>query len=154
LVDEIIALKGKIDRKGDASKRSKPSLKVSSAPDLDRLAKTAARAAAANPAKTAESPFPDYQPAPAHSSPAAEKPCPEIHIRLNRDAAEQEETLYPLRDYLAENPGPCSVYIHIPLPRGETVIRTVTQTGAPSSTGGALARCAGVAEVWEEEVRS
>jgi DNA polymerase-3 subunit alpha len=149
LVDEIIALKGKIDRAGDTSKRSKPSFKVSSVPDLTRLAKTAARTAASAPAETAipaEAPIP--APAPAYTSPPVEKPWPAIHIRLNRDTAEQDESLYPLRDYLVGNPGPCSVYIHVPLPRGETVIRTVTQTGAPSSA--ALARCAGVAEVWEE----
>jgi DNA polymerase-3 subunit alpha len=135
--DEIIALKGRIDRNGDSQKRSRPSLKVSSVPDLDRLAKAAARAAA-----SAKSPGDAAQP-PAKSPPA-------IHIRLNRDAAETEDRLYPLRDCLAENPGPCSVYIHVPLPQGETVIRTATQTGVPAYPGGALARCAGVAEVWEE----
>ncbi|MDR1277421.1 MAG: DNA polymerase III subunit alpha [Treponema sp.] len=141
-IDEIIALKGRIDRTGDSQKRSKPSLKVSSIPDLNRLAKTAARTAASASAQSPASP---------PSSPAAvEKPRPAIHIRLDRDAAEQEERLYPLRDYLAGNPGSCSVYIHIPLSRGETVIRTITQTGGLSYSGGDLAHCAGVAEVWEE----
>jgi DNA polymerase-3 subunit alpha len=162
---EIIALKGKIDRNGDSQKRSKPSLKVSSVPDLDRLAKTAARAAASGtlPERPAfPSPEPSTEPPPAAATgpeyagfspdpaPAAETPRPEVHIRLNRDAAEGEESLYPLRDCLAGNPGPARVYIHVPLPRGETVIRTYTQTGAPAAPGGLLARCAGVAEVWEE----
>ncbi|MDR0623582.1 MAG: DNA polymerase III subunit alpha, partial [Treponema sp.] len=172
---EIMALRGKIDRAGDSQKRSKPSLKVSSVPDLDRLAKTAARAAASAPpespappsagtipgasvfspaaasapaAEPRRNPFPeepDFFP-----SPAGEPPRAKIHIRLNRDAAEGAESLYPLRDCLAGNPGPCSVYIHVPLPRGETVIRTHTQTGASVVPGGILARCAGVAEVWEE----
>jgi DNA polymerase-3 subunit alpha len=137
-IDEIAALRGKIDRAGDSQKRSKPSLKVSSVPDLDRLAKTAARTAAS---AREESPA---------AGAVTEQPRPAVHIRLNRDAAEREETLYPLRDCLVKNPGPCSVYIHVPLPRGETVIRTYTQTGAPAVPGGVLACCAGVAEVWEE----
>jgi DNA polymerase-3 subunit alpha len=148
---EIIALKGKIDRNGDSQKRSKPSLKVSSVPDLNRLAKAAIRAAASGPPKSPAPPagpasdYPAFPPSPASS---ANPSRPRIHIRLNRDAAEREESLYPLRDCLAENPGPCSVYIHIPLPAGETVIRTVT--GAPAASGSVLTGCAGVAEVWEE----
>jgi DNA polymerase-3 subunit alpha len=150
---EIIALKGKIDRAGDSQKRSKPSLKVSSVPDLDRLAKAAAKAVAAPRRESSKPPAgpapkdPAVFPAPVS---AAEPPRPTIHIRLNRDAAEREESLYPLRDCLEGNPGPCSVYIHVPLPEGETVIRTYTQTGAPAAPGGILACCAGVAEVWEE----
>jgi DNA polymerase-3 subunit alpha len=137
---EIIALKGKIDQAGDPKKRSKPSLKVSSVPDLDRLAKTAAKAAAAGTLRETPA-FAAPIPAPAAA------PRPRIHIRLNRDAVEREEQLYPLRDCLAGNPGPCSVYIHVPLQSGETVIRTHTQTAAPAAP---LACCAGVAEVWEE----
>ena len=148
---EILALKGKIDRAGDTQKRSKPSLKVSSVPDLDRLAKAAARAAASaaakKPAPPATGTVPEH---PVFSPAAAEAPRPRIHILLNRDAVEQEERLYPLRDCLAENPGPCSVYIHVPLPEGESVIRTYTQTAAPAAPGGFLACCTGVAEVWEE----
>jgi DNA polymerase-3 subunit alpha len=179
-VDEIAAIRGKIDRAGDSQKRSKPSLKVSSVPDLDRLAKSAARTAASAPAEgpaapderpavlMAASPVPEFgapYPAAAPASHAVERvpehaaippyPGPSagssrqaIHIRLNRDAAEREESLYPLRDYLAGNPGPCSVYLHVPLSQGETVIRAVTRTGG--AAGGALAHCAGVAEVWEE----
>jgi DNA polymerase-3 subunit alpha len=149
---EIIALKGRIDRAGDSQKRSKPSLKVSSVPDLERLAKAAARAAASAPAEKSAPPdagtIPEHPAFPPVS--AVERPRPRIHIRLNRDAVEQEERLYPLRDCLAGNPGPCSVYIHVPLPKGETVIRTYTQTAVPAAPGGVLARCAGVAEVWEE----
>jgi DNA polymerase-3 subunit alpha len=159
-VDEILALRGKIDRAGDNQKRSKPSFKVSSVPDINRLAKTAARAGLDKPESgegRAPDPFCGEKPLNAQGDgPAGWQAAEartfgrEIHIRLNRDAAEQEETLYPLRDYLTENPGPCSVYIHVPLPKGETVIRTATQTGAPSGDESALARCAGVAEVWRE----
>jgi DNA polymerase-3 subunit alpha len=75
-----------------------------------------------------------------------------VHIRLDQKAAEREETLYPLRDYLVDNPGPCSVFIHVPSAEGETVIRTTTQLSAaandPAIDG--LTHCAGVAKVWCE----
>jgi DNA polymerase-3 subunit alpha len=76
--------------------------------------------------------------------------CREIHIRLNTDAAEREESLYPLRDYLFQNSGPCSVFIHVPGSEGETVIRTASQISASSDAGSldALKDCAAVAEVW------
>jgi hypothetical protein len=60
-------------------------------------------------------------------------------------AAEQEENLYPLRDYLAENPGSCPVYIHVPLLESETIIRTAAGT-KPSAEKLAQTYC--VAEVW------
>ena len=48
----------------------------------------------------------------------------EIHIRLNEDAAESEESLYPLRDYLAENTGSCPMFIYIPINGKEKIIQT------------------------------
>jgi DNA polymerase-3 subunit alpha len=47
----------------------------------------------------------------------------EIHIRLKQEAVEKEENLFPLRDYLAENPGSCSMFIHIPVQDGEKIMR-------------------------------
>ena len=47
----------------------------------------------------------------------------EIHIRLKNDAVEKEENLFPLRDYLAENTGSCSMFLHIPINDGEKVVR-------------------------------
>ena len=75
----------------------------------------------------------------------------EIHIRLEERAGTQEEELYPLRDYLLRNPGSCTVYIHVPLPEGETVIKTSTQLEIASDQGHieGLLHCAGVAEVWK-----
>jgi DNA polymerase-3 subunit alpha len=73
----------------------------------------------------------------------------ELHIRL--DSAMREEDLFPLRDELMENPGPCQVFIHVPAPEGEeTVIRTANQISAAASTASidALKQCLGVAEVW------
>jgi DNA polymerase-3 subunit alpha len=74
----------------------------------------------------------------------------EVHIRLKEGTGEREEALYPLRDYLMENPGPCSVFIHVPVSGGEAVIRTAGQIGAPADPVhiGALTQCAGVAEAW------
>ena len=82
----------------------------------------------------------------------AEKSYREVHIRLEKDAAEREESLEALRDYLFENSGPCEVYIHVPLSGKEAVIRTASQISA-SADGGALetlGSCAGVQEVWRE----
>jgi DNA polymerase-3 subunit alpha len=74
----------------------------------------------------------------------------EVHIRLQQSAAEREETLYPLRDYLVENPGSCSVFIHVPGTGGETVIRTTTQLSAAADAPviDALTHCEGVDKVW------
>ena len=75
-------------------------------------------------------------------------PYREIHIRLQERAAAQEEELYPLRDYLMENPGSCSVYIHVPIQDGEAVIRTATQMLANQAHIDGILQYAGVAEVW------
>jgi DNA polymerase-3 subunit alpha len=135
--DGIVVLKGKIDPAGDIQKRS---FKVSSVPDINRLAETAARAAAAKEGAVPQ----------AGSAPP--EPWREVHIRLHETAAEQEETLYPLRDYLFQNSGPCSVFIHVPVSGRETVIRTTSQIKTPSDTGSldTLRRCAAVAEVWRK----
>jgi DNA polymerase-3 subunit alpha len=52
-----------------------------------------------------------------------EIPVDEIHVRLNKSAADSEENLFPLRDYLAENSGSCSMFIHVPVTDGEKTIR-------------------------------
>jgi DNA polymerase-3 subunit alpha len=168
LQNEIAALKGKLDRS-----RSKISFQVSGAPDIGKLAKTAARTQADSgktpPGVPPEWKTPGQETAAvkaadmtaeavtaagavmtAEAVTAAEEQTPsyrEVHIRLAARAAEQEETLYPLRDYLAENPGPCSVYIHVPVSGGETVIRTAAQFAGAADLDG-LGRCAAVAEVW------
>jgi DNA polymerase-3 subunit alpha len=50
----------------------------------------------------------------------------EIHIRLNEAATDSEEDLFLLRDYLAENQGSCSMFIHVPLINGEKIIRALS----------------------------
>jgi DNA polymerase-3 subunit alpha len=154
-VDEIVAFKGNIDPAQDKNP-ARPGFVVSSFQDANKLvkaaAKEAARAADADPAgETA--PRTDEVPArkeePARSPQDAERR--EVHIRLKSDTAEREETLYPLRDYLADNPGPCSVFIHVPVAGGETVIRTTTHSAAANDSAvDGLTRCAGVARVWCE----
>jgi len=52
-----------------------------------------------------------------------EIPAEEIHIKLKTDAVDCDENLYPLRDYLAENTGSCSAFIHVPVQNGEKTIR-------------------------------
>ncbi|MDL2229390.1 DNA polymerase III subunit alpha [Treponema sp. OttesenSCG-928-L16] len=82
----------------------------------------------------------------------AEKSYREIHIRLDNGIANNEENLYPLRDYLYENSGPCSVFIHVPVSGGEQVVRTAVQIGAGADQASieSLSLCAGVSEVWRE----
>ncbi|MDR1901182.1 MAG: DNA polymerase III subunit alpha [Treponema sp.] len=76
----------------------------------------------------------------------------ELHIRLNSTAAQSDENLYPIRNYLTGNPGSCTVFIHVPLAEGEAVIRTTTEFKAAAGAGqiGDLRHCAGVAMVWGE----
>ena len=118
---------------------------MSSLPDLEKLLKSAQRNGEKSEIPQAEG-----------GEPEREKPAApvfrEVHVRLNPLTPAEEAVLYPLRDYFFENPGPCSVYIHVPSPGGETVIRTATQISAAADTVhlNALTCCAGVAEVWPE----
>jgi DNA polymerase-3 subunit alpha len=75
-----------------------------------------------------------------------------VHIRLEAGTADRDENLYPLRNYLVENPGPCPLYIHLALQDGEKVIRTTTGIGAAAETEAlrTLKNCGGVGEVWSE----
>jgi DNA polymerase-3 subunit alpha len=142
--DDKLAVRGRIDRSGE-QKRDRPGFLVSSMPDLEKLVKSVRRNGKKNEAPQAET---------GHSGgeKAAENSFRAVHIRLNPLEVLGEETLYPLRDYLFENPGPCSVFIHVPAPDGEAVIRTATQMNAAADPIhlNALARYAGVVEVWPE----
>jgi DNA polymerase-3 subunit alpha len=114
----------------------------------------AAVCAAPGPAMAAAPPQEDGQnTAPSRTFSAA--PCREVHIQLSADAAEREETLYPLRDLLLSAAGEgaagfCLVFIHVPGPGGETLVRAAPQISVSVDTAGldTLRRCAGVAEVW------
>jgi len=110
-LDEIVALKGSIDPANDRNPE-KPSFKVSSIADFPQLSRSAARKAAAGekpPEVVIEKPV--------------EKIPEEIHIRLNDGAADSEERLFHLRDYLAENSGSGLLFIHVPVTGGEKTIR-------------------------------
>jgi DNA polymerase-3 subunit alpha len=150
-VDRIAALRVKLDRS-----RNRTSFLVSSSADIEKLAKAAARsrAAEAPPLAAAKARYGlEKDPEAAGGQEPAPQPVRHaVHIRLKEGAAAQEENLVPLRDRLLENPGPCSVYIHVPLRTGVTVIRTTTQLGTSSDGDfmSALKNCVGVSEVWCE----
>jgi DNA polymerase-3 subunit alpha len=143
-VDAVAALKGRLDLK-----RDKPCFRVSSILDTDRLKKKAAKIAAQP--ESAGSPSGEGQAAPASAAfPAApaEAAVREVHIRLVPEAAKREEALYPLRDYLLDNPGPCFVYLHVPVEGGEMVIRAGSPLAADSERLDGLKNCGAVDTVW------
>jgi len=82
----------------------------------------------------------------------AEKAYREIHVRLRPGAAENEETLHPLRDFLYGNTGSCSLFLHIPLGKSEAVIKAANQISANPDDWvmEAIGLCEGVAETWKE----
>ncbi|MDR2160374.1 MAG: DNA polymerase III subunit alpha [Treponema sp.] len=148
-VDRIAALRVKLDRS-----RNRTSFLVNSVADIEKMAKAAVRAKAAGapPLAAAGARYGSPKNPEAAAAEPQEPVRRRVHIRLKRDAAAQEQDLVPLRDQLLENPGSCSVYIHVPLQAGETVIRTTTQleTSSDGESMSALKNCAGVAEVWCE----
>jgi DNA polymerase-3 subunit alpha len=148
------ALKGKIDQS-----RGKMSFRVTSVLDLKKLAK-AATAASQGPGAAAEEA--EGKTALGGEEPGKSRPGEklhlvkpglfrEIHIRLRDRIIEQN--LYPLRDFLIDNPGPSPVFIHIP-PSGENGEETVIRTALQLSTAGdkkhleALEQYPAVAEAW------
>jgi DNA polymerase-3 subunit alpha len=139
-LDEILALRGSIDPANERNPE-KISLKVSGIADIAQLCRSAARKAASG----------EKPPEPVIEKPYVKQP-EEIHIRLNEGAADSEENLYPLRDYLAENSGPCSMFIHVPVQSGEKTIRAVTGIAfsAGSDVINEIKKCKCVAEVWRK----
>lgn len=81
-----------------------------------------------------------------------EKSYREIHVRLKSGAADEEETLYPLRDFLFENSGSCGVFFHVPVGASEAVVKAANQiTASPDDwVLEAIGMCEGVAEAWKE----
>lgn len=77
-----------------------------------------------------------------------------MHLRLGACPSHEEE-LYGLRDALFDEPGPCSVYFHLPLQSGaavagaaEAVIKAHVQITCSASEG-ALERLRAVSPVSE-----
>jgi DNA polymerase-3 subunit alpha len=161
---KLAALKGRLDKS-----REKPSFKVGSVLDLDRLDRKAGKMAETRKKeeKTGEARLsgPAEGPGAAEQNPgnaagaargggdAGGEGWRELHIRLDDSPLPQDDDFLPLRDQLIENPGPCLVFIHVPEPgtRGrETVIRSASQMSASGTAASvnALRRCRGVADVW------
>ncbi|AEF84747.1 DNA polymerase III subunit alpha [Treponema primitia ZAS-2] len=165
--NQCVALKGKLDKS-----REKPSFQVSSVLETDKLRKKAAKNAAPTEHPGEEAgPDTETLAAQAAGNPGQGGGSPdvvrapvwrELHIRLKTAVCEREENLYPLRDYLYDNSGPCSVFIHVPEAAetatvdsggkvaAETVIRAAAGIGVSADAPciEALSLYAAVAEVW------
>jgi DNA polymerase III subunit alpha len=139
-LDEMIALKGSIDPENEL-KPGKVSFKVSSMADLPFLSRTAAKKAATNE----KLPAPDLVK-------NNERHSEEVHIRLNKGASDKKEEMLELRDYLAENSGSNTIFIHIPVNGDEKIIRAAS--GLDMSGNGyvmeGLKQCRSVAEAWRK----
>jgi DNA polymerase-3 subunit alpha len=137
-VNEIIALKGTIDRSMDKNP-GKPGFYVSSIQDINKFIRAAEK-------KAAELPKSDTAKESQQSD--ITNAFREIHIRLAANAAFDEAALYSLKNCLEENPGSCQVYIHIPAAsaESETVIRTAGRIDPVSI--GVLTNCTAAATVW------
>jgi len=160
---EFVALKGSIDPANDRNPQ-KPSFRVSSVKDMSGLCRSAASKAAAGeepkvPAMDSRAPQP--RPDRTEESPGPENHAPTpslqaVHIHLDNEAANRDEGIYPLRNYLAGNPGPCPVFIHIHT-SGDTekIIRTTggLSIEAEKEALGVLEGCTGVAKAWKEECK-
>jgi DNA polymerase III subunit alpha len=147
---EFVALKGSLDPEKDRNPQN-PSLKVSKVDDIAALTRSAARKS-----ETGEQPKvpPQETITKNENSPDTENPPPvlnEIHIRLESGAADRDETIQPLRNYLMGNPGPCPVYIHI----GEKTIKANKGLSleAEKEALGVLEGCIGVAQSWKEQCK-
>ncbi len=82
----------------------------------------------------------------------AEKSFRELHIQLENDAAESEETLQPLRDFIFDQSGPCAILLHITDVGTDHIIRVASQIGikADESVLEYIKSFPGVKEVWRE----
>jgi DNA polymerase-3 subunit alpha len=157
-LDEFVALKGSVDPEKDKD-RKRPGFKVSSIADLAMYTRNAARKAAAGEApptsktSTAQKQASAQPEAPAlreNKETSAASPQA-IHIRLKQDATDRDEMLYPLRDYLAQNPGSCPVFIHIPVSGAGKIVRAATGIGVLEGEALAMLNsCAGVSQAWKE----
>jgi DNA polymerase-3 subunit alpha len=155
-IDKAIALKGKLDK----SKRpDRPSVIVNELLDLEEM-QAGAKASPKPGVKKAEGEAPvkkvKNEGKKDTTVAAAAEPIASIlkslHIRLANDAAGNEDGLCLLRDMLCGKPGRSSIFIHVPLPTGETVVRTTSQitVSVESEDMEAFSHCAGVQEVWTE----
>jgi DNA polymerase-3 subunit alpha len=174
--DKIVALKGKLDK---SRRPDRPSLIVNEFFDIEQLeadaksnpkaatkkaggkkppkpkgssAESGAESAAASGEKKTENASSGNTAAAASPTASPAEKFRVVHIRLTETAAETDDRLIGLRDTLLEKPGACAVYIHVPVPAGETVIRTTSQISAAADDEAieVFAHCNGVAKVWAE----
>jgi len=160
-VGEFVAFKGNIDPANDRNPQ-KPSFKVSSVKDITSLCRAAAAKAAAGeePKVLATEDRDDANVSAARPSRPAEVAesftLQAVHIRLDNDAAKKDDGILPLRNYLAGNPGPCPVFIHVHVSGDiEKIIRTTDGLSieAEKEALGVLEGCTGVAKAWKEECK-
>jgi len=137
-IDEIIALKGSIDPENERDP-AKVSFKVTSIADFAQLTRSAVKKAAAND-----------KPAGMEIEMPQEIALNEVHIRLKEGAADNNDELNKLRDYLADNSGSGTLYIHIPLTDGEKKIRAKNGLDIVNMDDimEGLKNCSSVDEVW------
>jgi DNA polymerase-3 subunit alpha len=136
--EKILAISGAFEPVRNNNAR-KTGLLVSGIHDLNELLQRAANIAM-------------EQPKPKNTKAA----CSEIHIRLNSQASEDEKLLYPLKNYMTENPGACPVFIHVPASLAaigkeakEVIIRISEKIDADKvELMTALSNCDAVADVW------
>jgi DNA polymerase-3 subunit alpha len=160
-LNEFAALKGNIDPENDRNPQ-KPGFKVSSVADLPALSRSAKKKAEAGE-KPKVAPVVALvgaaaaEMAMAHTgteppSVAGENPPKAVYIRLDAGAADRDENLFPLRNYLGANHGPCPVFIHLSAGDGEKTIcaNAGINLDAEKETLGVLKGCTGVKEVWTE----
>ncbi|MDR1420151.1 MAG: DNA polymerase III subunit alpha [Treponema sp.] len=133
----IIGVRGRIDSYRKEG-QTQANFIVNELVDLEKAAKSAKRSAARNRGQAAAEEEASSRRAEVHA----------VHIMLKGGAAGSDEALYPLQRWLLEQPGPCEVIIHLPLPEGETVIRTATRTAGAVLVD--LGRYDAVAAAWGE----
>ncbi|MCL2214417.1 MAG: DNA polymerase III subunit alpha [Treponema sp.] len=116
-LNEIIALKGSIDPESERNPE-KISFKVTSMADYPQLNRSAAKKAAAGE-------MPPEQEAEKTNEKKKEEQSEEVHIRLKEGAADSKEELNRLRDFLADNSGSLTIFIHVPVSKGELSERII-----------------------------
>jgi DNA polymerase-3 subunit alpha len=139
-LDEMTAFKGNIDPENE-QKPGKVSFKVTSMADFPALSRNAAKKAGANE----KPPEPDLVK-------STDRHQDEVHIKLLEGASENKKDMLELRDYLAENSGANTIYIHIPVNGEEKVIKAVS--GLDMSGNGyvleGLKQCKSVENAWRK----
>ena len=139
-LNEIIALKGSIDPE-NYKNPEKISFRVTSIADFPQLSRSAIRKEAAKEA------------APKIEIEAEKEKMPhDIHIKLKKGCADNMEELNQLRDFLADNSGSVTIYIHIPVSDGEKTVRAASglDVNGNENVLSELMNCNCVEEVWRK----